>query len=315
MEAGVGARKTKGVVHKVVEDDGADDQYGKPVITPGTGTGDKIEHFAVKPGTVLILTPAKNTEWQWKAYFNRVKALTYPPELISFGFLVSDSTDRTMEKLEGEIRQISHLPYRRFTLSTLNFNSPIGTGIERHAVASQTRRRAILAASRNHLLNLALRDEEHVLWLDADLRDHPDTLIEDLLSRNKSILAANCVSYGGQSPGGYGSYDLNTWSETPESLAYLATLPPSQLVFEGYAEFPTKRQYLNDLIGRTDVGDVVEVHGVGGTVLLVKADVHRMGAVFPAFSFEHAIETEGFAKMASAMGVKAYGLPNYPVVH
>jgi mannan polymerase complexes MNN9 subunit len=59
----------------------------------------------------------------------------------------------------------------------------------------------------------------------------------------------------------------------------------------------------------------VDLDGVGGTALLVKADVHRDGAMFPPFPFYHLIETEGFAKMASRLGWKAYGLPNYYVYH
>lgn len=45
--------------------------------------------------------------------------------------------------------------------------------------------------------------------------------------------------------------------------------------------------------------------------MLVKADVHRDGAMFPPFSFYHLIETEGFAKMAQRLNWKSYGLPNY----
>lgn len=59
----------------------------------------------------------------------------------------------------------------------------------------------------------------------------------------------------------------------------------------------------------------MRVHGVGGTVLLVRGDVHRSGANFPAYNYRHAIETEGFAKMAESMGYEAYGLPNYAVFH
>lgn len=55
----------------------------------------------------------------------------------------------------------------------------------------------------------------------------------------------------------------------------------------------------------------MELDGVGGTALLVKAEVHRDGAMFPPFPFYHLIETEGFAKMAARLNWKAFGLPNY----
>jgi len=56
---------------------------------------------------------------------------------------------------------------------------------------------------------------------------------------------------------------------------------------------------------------VLPLDGVGGTALLVKAQVHRDGAMFPPFAFYHLIETEGFAKMAHRLGYESWGLPNY----
>ena len=69
--------------------------------------------------------------------------------------------------------------------------------------------------------------------------------------------------------------------------------------------------YLTDVNGNQK--HIIDLDGVGGTALLVKADVHRDGAMFPPFPFYHLIETEGFAKMARRLGWKSYGLPNYYV--
>jgi hypothetical protein len=52
----------------------------------------------------------------------------------------------------------------------------------------------------------------------------------------------------------------------------------------------------------------VPLDGVGATFTLVKAQVHREGANFPSYPFQHQVETEGFAKMAKAMGFSVYGL-------
>jgi len=68
-----------------------------------------------------------------------------------------------------------------------------------------------------------------------------------------------------------------------------------------------------DPVGTGDERAILELDGVGGTALLVKAEVHRDGAMFPPFPFYHLLETEGFAKMASRLGWKSYGLPNYRV--
>lgn len=76
----------------------------------------------------------------------------------------------------------------------------------------------------------------------------------------------------------------------------------------------------------------IELDGIGGVNILVKADVHRSGPFprrcwvltstnsgaginFPAYAFENQAETEGFAKMAKRAGYQVYGLPNYVVWH
>ena len=70
---------------------------------------------------------------------------------------------------------------------------------------------------------------------------------------------------------------------------------------------------LADTSVNADKNKIMALDGVGGTALLVKADVHRDGAMFPPFSFYHLIETEGFAKMARRLNWDSYGLPNYLV--
>jgi len=88
------------------------------------------------------------------------------------------------------------------------------------------------------------------------------------------------------------------------------------ILLEGYAELATYRSlmaYMHD--SSADPGAKVKLDGVGGATLLVKAEVHRDGAMFPPFAFYHLIETEGFAKMAARLNWESYGLPNYLVYH
>ena len=54
---------------------------------------------------------------------------------------------------------------------------------------------------------------------------------------------------------------------------------------------------------------------MGGTALLVRADLHREGLSFPAYSYKGYIETEGLAMMAKDMGVTAWGLPRLHITH
>ncbi|GMF04686.1 unnamed protein product [[Candida] boidinii] len=64
-----------------------------------------------------------------------------------------------------------------------------------------------------------------------------------------------------------------------------------------------------------DIHTEMELDGVGGACVLVKADVHRDGAMSPTFPFYHLIETEGFAKMTKRLGYQVVGLPNYLIYH
>ena len=77
-------------------------------------------------------------------------------------------------------------------------------------------------------------------------------MIERLLAAGKEIVQPNCVyEYGGT------SFDLNAWRD------------------QG-------RLHLHDL--RSE-GDLVPLDSVGGTMLLVRADVHRDGLVFPPYLY------------------------------
>ncbi|MFX8668609.1 hypothetical protein ABTM51_20880, partial [Acinetobacter baumannii] len=72
----------------------------------------------------------------------------------------------------------------------------------------------------------------------------------------------------------------------------------------------------------------VRLDSVGGTVLLIRADRHRDGLVFPTFFYgapnrwarrphpmrgelPGEIETEGLGLMAKDMGIECWGLPDF----
>jgi hypothetical protein len=60
---------------------------------------------------------------------------------------------------------------------------------------------------------------------------------------------------------------------------------------------------------------VVRLDAVGGAALLVHAELHRQGLVFPSFPFHKRIETEGLSMMALDMGVLSWGMPFLEVLH
>ncbi len=257
---------------------------------------------------VLILTPVKDAEEFLDGYFARLRTLTYPHERISLGMLESDSQDRSYERLLRE-RPALEDEFRAVTICARDFGYRLPRGRRRWERDLQLERRTTLARSRNHLLLRALADEDYVLWLDADVVQYPPDIIQTLLAAGKEIVQPNCV----REPGGK-SFDLNAWRDRG-------------------------RRHLHDL---RDEGDLVELHSVGGTMLLIRADLHRDGLVFPPFLYgrghprarvfngfvsllrpwrllrgEHhgEVETEGLALMAHDMGYTCWGMPNVEVRH
>jgi hypothetical protein len=69
--------------------------------------------------------------------------------------------------------------------------------------------------------------------------------------------------------------------------------------------------YLDDLRGT----GLVELDGVGGTMLLVDAVLHRQGILFPDYSYRGYLDTEGFAMHAKDLGIAAWGLPDLEIIH
>lgn len=177
-----------------------------------------------------------------------------------------------------------------------------------------------MARARNYLLTAALRpDHQWVLWRDADIVTAPDTLIEDLMSHDKDVIVPNCwrplptwIDPTGEQP-----YDLNAWQESAAAIALANSLQDEdEVIVEGYAEYPTYRPhlaYLRQPDGNPN--DEMDLDGIGGVVILVKSHVHRSGVNFPAFTYKHHVETEGFGKLARKMGFSVAGLPNYVVWH
>lgn len=240
---------------------------------------------------VLILTPVKNAEEHLLPYFRLLLDLSYPHQRISIGLLEGDSGDDTFAALTRAV-PVLRKEFRRVGLWKHDFGFHVPPGVHRALPEIQLERRTILAKSRNHLLFHALDDEDWVLWLDVDLVEIPPDLIERLLATGRDIVQPHCVL----TPGGP-TFDTNGWRDHG-------------------------RLHLDDL--RTE-GDVVRLDSVGGTVLLVRADAHRDGLIFPAYPYGHAnpkirghtpeVETEGFGIMADDLGYRCWGMPHLEVIH
>jgi len=244
---------------------------------------------------VLILTPMKSASRFLEGYFDRLRGLTYPRAQLSIGILESDSRDDTFAQLEA---RLTTQAFRRVTLVKKDFGFHMPVDRPRYEAVYQPARRAVLARSRNHLLFHALDDEDWVLWLDVDVIAYPADVIERLIALDCDIVHPHCVL----EPGGE-TFDLNAWRDHG-------------------------RKHMGDLRG----GGPVRLDAVGGTMLLVRADRHRDGLVFPPFFYgarsrfvrePHPlgggivgeIETEGLGIMAKDMGIECWGLPDLEIRH
>ena len=187
---------------------------------------------------------------------------------------------------------------------------------------NQKTRRAAMARARNSLLFTTIGpDTSWILWLDSDVIETPSTLIQDLASHDRSIIVPNCFQRytNDQGQADVRPYDYNSWRDSDVAQEIARTMAPDDVILEGYAEMATYRTLMAKLAdtesANPDTRQIMPLDGVGGTALLVKAEVHRDGAMFPPFAFYHLIETEGFAKMARRLGYESWGLPNYFVYH
>jgi GT2 family glycosyltransferase len=212
--------------------------------------------------------------------------------------LESDSTDGTYERLAERLPELRER-YRRVTLVKRDFGLRLPPGSPRWAPPLQLPRRVVLAKSRNHLLFAALDDEDWVLWLDVDVAEYPGDVIQRLLATGKEIVTPHCVTgYGGQ------TFDWNAWRDKG-------------------------RVRMDALRGGPDL---VRLDAVGATMLLVRADLHREGLVFPPFLYGREsrfardpspltgrgvgeVETEAFGLMAKDMGLECWGMPNLEILH
>jgi GT2 family glycosyltransferase len=250
------------------------------------------------PPRVLVLTPVKQAASHLDRYFSLLHRLDYPIDRLSLGILEGDSTDETFEMLAARLPALRER-YRRVTLTRWDSGFRLPPGSPRWAAPLQLPRRVVLARARNRLLSAALRDEEWVLWLDVDLEDYAPDVLMRLLASGREIVTPHCVI----APGGP-TFDWNAWRDHG-------------------------RVRMDALRGDREL---VRLDAVGATMLLIRADVHREGLVFPAYLYGRRspfardpspyddagvgeVESEGLALMAKDMGYECWGMPNLEIVH
>ncbi|MEM7061702.1 MAG: glycosyltransferase [Cyanobacteria bacterium P01_B01_bin.77] len=250
---------------------------------------------------VLILTPVKNAASVLSRYVDNLFNLSYPHDRLSVGLLESDSEDGSFTWLQQHLGELQ-AEFRNVHLykCDLQFSS----SLPRWTPSIQFQRRSILAKSRNRLLQQSLQDEVWVLWLDVDVVEYPADIIQQLLQPGKDIIVPHCVV----GPDRH-SFDTNTFQFKSEAK----NQDWSRFVLDGIIQPPRGegRLYLEDLRSHP----LTKVDSIGATMLLIKADLHRDGLLFPPFSYRQYIETEGLAMMAQDMGYTCWGMPQLEIVH
>lgn len=248
--------------------------------------------------TILVLTPVKQAAEHLPRYFEALAALNYPAELLSLGMLEGDSADGTYDLIAARLPEL-RARYRRVSVVQWHSGFQIPDGVPRWAPPFQLPRRIVLAKARNRLLKSALEDEDWVLWLDVDVTEYDANILDLLLAVGKDIVSPHCVT----EPGGP-TFDWNAWREHG-------------------------RVRMDALRGGPDL---VRLDAVGGTMLLIRADLHREGLVFPPYLYGRPnrfardpspftergpgeVETEGLGMMAMDMGYQCWGMPNLEIVH
>lgn len=284
---------------------------------------------------VLLLTPLRDASFYIPTFAGLLANLTYPHNLIDLAFLVGDTRDDTVAVLAAELDRIQSrsdsIAFRSVTIIEKDLHVTVSQQVDdRHGFAAQAPRRKAMGRARNYLLSTALKPEHSwVFWWDADVVESPPSILQDLMAHDRDIIVPNIWFHRyqkndkGETVDIEGRFDYNLWKETTKSKKLLKKLSsPDQrdiVLAEGYQNaggYDTGREYMCRMGDRhANKDEEIELDGIGGVNILVKADVHRSGINFPAYAFENQAETEGFAKMAKRAGYGVYGLPNYVVWH
>jgi hypothetical protein len=157
--------------------------------------------------SVLVATLIRDSgSWSgnrtFQSHLEMLKGFAYPPGLLSVAVLVADPA--YYQQLERELPQaIRAFGFAQITLIQRNIELHVPHG-ERHAEHYQKHRRRGLARLRNFLLYTALRAEQGVLWLDADVVSVPPHMLRKAATSGKDIVAARCMLASGQVGGGGG---------------------------------------------------------------------------------------------------------------
>ncbi|KAI6089282.1 glycosyltransferase family 62 protein [Hypoxylon rubiginosum] len=216
------------------------------------------------------------------------------------------------EEFETAKEAVTPLPFARVALYYRE-NDGGGPATEiryedRHRPEVQRTRRGAIASARNYLTARSLQDEEHVVWVDADIVEFSKGLIQTMIAHARKredvgILTALCRQT--ITP----NYDKNAWSYSRDVPSIAGTVEVADMETAAQKLVDT-RTYIDELIKGTTDDDIVPLDSVGGTILYLKASLVRQGINWPTSyvvgtTWDHegwvGIESEGICYMASQL--------------
>jgi mannan polymerase II complex ANP1 subunit len=146
---------------------------------------------------VLICVPLRDASPILPLFFSHMRNLSYPHQLIDLAFLVSDSTDSTLQTLLHHLTLLQQSPLRfnQALVFEKDFGQGVGQGFsDRHGFMAQGPRRKVMARARNWLISNALTPAySWVYWRDADVETAPATIIEVTFLRTTLTLGSHAT--------------------------------------------------------------------------------------------------------------------------
>ncbi|KAI1245952.1 hypothetical protein MGN70_012847 [Eutypa lata] len=179
---------------------------------------------------------------------------------------------------------------------------------QRHDPAVQRQRRGALAALRNYLMLRSLRDEDHVVWIDADVVDFSEGIVQAMVAHanrrdDVGMITAACHQNDME------NYDKNAWTVDRNASSILDAVREDDRE-KAVQTLDDTRAFTDVIANGTADGELLPLDSVGGTILYMRADLVRQGVIFPTFNVVGTtwsrdgwigVETEGICYVASSV--------------
>lgn len=241
---------------------------------------------------------------------------------VALGLLTS-----SREEYDRAVQATERFPFARVALYLRAEQRPRFAYADRHKPAVQRQRRARIAGLRNYLMLRALRDERHLVWVDADIVEISPGIVQTMVGHAErhtgvGVMTALCSQTRAR------NYDRNAWafrrpvdgsasSSSPDDdeggnrtvVDIMGPVGDDQLRAAA-RQLGERRVYVSELIENTHDNDLLHVDSVGATFLYLRAHLVRQGISFPTSNVVgttwshdgwYGVETEGICYLASQL--------------